>query len=115
MNDRHTYLAALVDGGGTVPVEIGAVQRLVARGHRVLVLAEDTMAAEVRAAGATFLPWTEAPNRPRDGPGTTRTAIGSARAPGSCSTGCSRPSSSARPRCTPPTPTGRSPSTGRTP
>jgi MGT family glycosyltransferase len=64
MNDRHTYLAALVDGGGTVPVEIGAVQRLVARGHRVLVLAEDTMEPEVRAAGATFLPWTDAPNRP---------------------------------------------------
>jgi len=64
MNERHTYLLALVDGGGTVPVEIGAAHRLVARGHRVLVLAEDTMEAEVQAAGATFLPWTDAPNRP---------------------------------------------------
>ena len=63
-NARRTYLATLADGGGTVPPELGAVSRLNARGHRVVVLAEDTMAAEVRAAGGEFVPWSEAPNRP---------------------------------------------------
>jgi MGT family glycosyltransferase len=60
----RTYLATLADGGGTVAPEIGAVRRLTDRGHRVVVLAEDTMAAEVRAAGAEFVPWSQAPNRP---------------------------------------------------
>ena len=57
------YLFALVDGGGTVPPELGAVRRLVDRGHHVTVLGEDSMVADVRASGAQFRPWTEAPNR----------------------------------------------------
>ncbi|WP_069385693.1 glycosyltransferase [Cellulosimicrobium cellulans] len=59
----RSYLFALTDGGGTVPPEVGAARRLVERGHRVRVLAEDSMASEVRAAGATFVPWETAPNR----------------------------------------------------
>jgi MGT family glycosyltransferase len=58
------YLVALVDGGGTVPPELGAVRRLVERGHAVTVLAEDSMAAEVATTGATFRPWVRGPNRP---------------------------------------------------
>jgi len=68
MNDRTTptrsYLFALVDGGGTVPPELGVVRRLVERGHDVVVLAEDSMRDDVRVTGATFRPWTAAPNRP---------------------------------------------------
>ena len=60
----RTYLFALVDGGGTVPPELGTVRRLVERGHRVTVLAEDSMRADVVATGATYRPWSEAPNRP---------------------------------------------------
>ncbi len=60
----RTYLFALVDGGGTVPPELGAVRRLVERGHDVTVLAEDSMADDVTATGATLRPWTTAPNRP---------------------------------------------------
>jgi UDP:flavonoid glycosyltransferase YjiC (YdhE family) len=60
----HRYLVALVDGGGTVPPELGAVRRLVERGHTVTVLAEDSMAAEVATTGATFRPWLRGPNRP---------------------------------------------------
>jgi MGT family glycosyltransferase len=63
MNHR-TYLATLVDGGGTVPAELGAVRRLLQRGHTVIVVAEESMRAEVEAVGATYRPWTEAPNRP---------------------------------------------------
>ena len=59
-----TYLFALVDGGGTVPPELAAARRLVERGHVVTVLAEDSMEPDVRATGATFRPWVEAPNRP---------------------------------------------------
>ncbi|MEV1295113.1 glycosyltransferase [Pseudonocardia sp. NPDC049635] len=54
MND---YLFALTDGGGTVPPELGTVRRLLARGHRVRVLADDSMARGVAATGAEFLPW----------------------------------------------------------
>ncbi len=60
----NRYLVALVDGGGTVPVELGVVRRLVERGHDVVVLAEDSMAAEVEATGAAFRRWVTAPNRP---------------------------------------------------
>lgn len=64
----RSYLFALVDGGGTVPPELGTVRRLVERGHRVTVLAEDSMLHDVRATGATFRPWVEAPNRPDRSP-----------------------------------------------
>lgn len=66
------FLTALVDGGGTVPVELGVVRRLVERGHEVTVLGENTMQEEVAATGASFLPWRQAPNRasrlPEDDP-----------------------------------------------
>lgn len=54
---RH-FLFALTDGGGTVPPELGVVRRLVRRGHRVRVLAEESMAADVLAAGAELHLWT---------------------------------------------------------
>ena len=63
-----SYLFALVDGGGTVAPELGAVGRLVERGHRVEVLADDSMIDEVRATGAIFRPWVQAINRPGRGP-----------------------------------------------
>ena len=63
-NTPRSYLFALVDGGGTVPPELGTVQRLVERGHRVTVLAEDSMRDDVIASGGTYRPWMEAPNRP---------------------------------------------------
>ena len=63
MTPTRTYLFALVDGGGTVPPELGTVRRLVDRGHRVTVLAEESMRDEVAATGATYRPWAEAPNR----------------------------------------------------
>jgi len=61
---RRRYLFTLVDGGGTVPPELGTVRRLTERGHDVTVLAEDTMADEVLATGARFIRWSTAPNRP---------------------------------------------------
>jgi MGT family glycosyltransferase len=58
------YLLALVDGGGNVPPELSAARRLVERGHAVTVLAEDSVALDVLATGATLRRWVRAPNRP---------------------------------------------------
>lgn len=62
-NAMSTYLFALVDAGGSVPPELGCVRRLVERGHRVEVLAEDSMREEIVDVGARFRPW-RAINRP---------------------------------------------------
>jgi UDP:flavonoid glycosyltransferase YjiC (YdhE family) len=58
-------LVALWDGGGTVPVELGVVRRLVVRGHVVTVLADPPLEAAVTATGADFRAWQEAPHRRR--------------------------------------------------
>lgn len=58
------YLFTTWEGGGNVPPTLGAVRRLVARGHRVRVLAEDAMRGDIEAAGGSFVPWRRAPNRP---------------------------------------------------
>ncbi len=57
------FLVALWDGGGTVPVEIGVVRRLLSRGHSVTVLADPTLAADAADAGAEYRSWTRAPHR----------------------------------------------------
>jgi MGT family glycosyltransferase len=57
------YLAALIDGGGNITPELHAAQRLVARGHHVTVLADDSVAADVAATGAKCRRWAHAPNR----------------------------------------------------
>jgi MGT family glycosyltransferase len=62
MRSRH-YLFALVDAGGNVTPELHAVQRLIERHHAVTVLADDSVAPEVRATGAEFRRWARAPNR----------------------------------------------------
>lgn len=61
--DSRTYLLALWDGGGVVPPLMQVARRLVARGHRVVVLGDPTIADEASAAGATFRSWTSAPHR----------------------------------------------------
>jgi MGT family glycosyltransferase len=58
------YLFAVVDGGGNVPPELGAARRLLARGHAVTVIADDSVAPDVRATGADLRRWVHAPNRP---------------------------------------------------
>lgn len=58
------FLFATWEGGGNVPPTLGAVRRLVQRGHRVRVLADDVLRPEVTAVGGSFLSWRRAPNRP---------------------------------------------------
>src|SRR5829696_762376 len=56
------FLLCLIDGGGTVPPVLGLARVLVTRGHRVRVLADPTIEADVHAAGCAFSPWQEAPH-----------------------------------------------------
>jgi len=58
------FLFATWEGGGNIPPTLGAVRRLVERGHRVRVLADDVLRPDMTAAGASFVPWQRAPNRP---------------------------------------------------
>ncbi|AYF73284.1 glycosyltransferase [Nocardia yunnanensis] len=53
---NYSYLVALTGSGGTVPPELGVVRRLVRRGHRVTVLAEESLAGAVAATGARLRP-----------------------------------------------------------
>ncbi|GAA1752453.1 glycosyltransferase [Agromyces humatus] len=57
----RTYLFTLTDAGGTVPPELGVVRRLVERGHRVTVVADESIADQVRRSGAAHLPATPNP------------------------------------------------------
>lgn len=57
------YLFATWDGGGNVGPELVLARRLVARGHRVTVLASPMLQPQVVATGARFTPWQRAPHR----------------------------------------------------
>lgn len=65
-SNERTYLFALTDAGGTVPPELGVVRRVVERGHRVFVLADETMAAQVERTGAAVRTWTRPSEEFRD-------------------------------------------------
>lgn len=58
-----TYLFVLWEGGGNVPPILGLAKRMIARGHRVLVISDPCNEPEVRAAGCEFFPYTTAPHR----------------------------------------------------
>ncbi|WP_432493080.1 nucleotide disphospho-sugar-binding domain-containing protein [Kineococcus gypseus] len=59
-------LAALWDGGGTVPAELGVVRRLRERGHDVTVLADPPLEPGATRVGAAYRCWTRAPFRRTD-------------------------------------------------
>ena len=56
------FLLATIDGGGTLPPEMGLAAELVSRGHSVHVLADPTVRASAVAAGCGFTPWPTAPS-----------------------------------------------------
>jgi MGT family glycosyltransferase len=63
MTDSKRFLVTTWEGGGNMPPTLTAVRKLVASGHRVRALGERCNQAQIEAAGATFVPWSEAPNR----------------------------------------------------
>lgn len=50
-------------GGGTTPPLLSVARALLARGHRVRVLADEVLRPSVKGAGAAHIPWTRAPQR----------------------------------------------------
>lgn len=54
---KRSYLFTTWEGGGNVPPVLGLAQRLVARGHRVRILAEPCLEAAVLAIRAEFIPF----------------------------------------------------------
>ncbi|HKR87752.1 MAG TPA: glycosyltransferase [Phenylobacterium sp.] len=58
------------EGGGTLPPVLAVAEKMLARGHAVRILAEDCQRADCEAAGATFIGWARAPNRPDRSRGT---------------------------------------------
>jgi UDP:flavonoid glycosyltransferase YjiC (YdhE family) len=58
------YLFVTFFAGGNVPPQLGLAQRLVERGHRVTVLADDCLAPEAEQTGARFVGYQHAKNRP---------------------------------------------------
>ena len=65
---RKSYLIATWDGGGSVAPSLTLARKLSARGHRVRVMSDACNRAEAEAAGAEFIPWTNAPSRPDRNP-----------------------------------------------
>jgi MGT family glycosyltransferase len=65
--NAYEVLFTMWEGGGNVAPTLQVADRLMKQGHHVRWLADSSMADEVRRAGATFLPWTDAPNRPDRG------------------------------------------------
>ena len=62
MMPRH-YLFVMWEGFGSVPPELGVARRLIARGHRVTVLGDDSLREEAETVVAAFLGYEKAPNR----------------------------------------------------
>jgi MGT family glycosyltransferase len=57
------FLFVMWEGGGTVAPELCVAEDLIRRGHRVTVLADDTIETEARTIGAGFVGYEHAPNR----------------------------------------------------
>lgn len=62
--DTFDFLFATWEGGGHIPPTLAAARRLAARGHRVRIMSDDCNRPEIEAAGAQFVGYREAPNRP---------------------------------------------------
>jgi len=59
---KGRFLLATIDGGGTLPPEMGLAAELVRRGHSVHVLADPTVQDSAVTAGCGFTPWPTAPS-----------------------------------------------------
>jgi len=58
-----TFLFVLWEGGGNVPPILGLAKRMIARGHKAIVISDPCNEQEARAAGCDFFPYTTAPHR----------------------------------------------------
>jgi MGT family glycosyltransferase len=63
--EGHSFLFVTWNGGGNVPPTLSIARKLVARGHRVRVVAPPSLASVVRAEGCAFVAFARAPDRTR--------------------------------------------------
>lgn len=59
MTKSRSYLFVTWEGGGNVPPVLGLAKQLVKRGHRVRVLAEPCLQAQIEAIGASYIAFKE--------------------------------------------------------
>ena len=57
------FLICTWEGGGSVGPKVTLARKLLAAGHSVRVMSDECNRPEAEAVGATFVPWTRAPNR----------------------------------------------------
>jgi MGT family glycosyltransferase len=62
------YLFTVWEGGGETPPILSIIRALVAAGHDVTALGDDVLGADIEAAGAEWVPWATAPNKPSYSP-----------------------------------------------
>ncbi|MCO5177654.1 MAG: hypothetical protein M9890_11900 [Thermomicrobiales bacterium] len=79
------FLFVLWNGGGNVPPQLAIARRLVERGHDVRILAPQSLAQQIAAAGCVHVPYVHAPEHDSASPDTdilcdwqARTPIGAA-------------------------------------
>ena len=80
MTPNH-FLFVMLEGGGTVPPQLGLARQLIQRGHTIQVLGDPSIAEDAQAAGCTFTPYVRATsnrsntsNRARPGLGDSQSA-----------------------------------------
>lgn len=63
ISNRASFLLTIWEGGGNVPPVLETARKLKAAGHAVRILGDISSRADVERCGASFVPWTRAPNR----------------------------------------------------
>jgi UDP:flavonoid glycosyltransferase YjiC (YdhE family) len=63
-DQSRSFLLTTWEGGGSVAPALTVARKLVARGHQVRVMSDECNRRDAEAAGARFVAWTRAPNRP---------------------------------------------------
>jgi MGT family glycosyltransferase len=67
-NTMAKFLFTVWEGGGETPPILSIIRAVTEAGHEVTALADDVLGADVEAAGATWVPWATAPNKPSYSP-----------------------------------------------
>jgi MGT family glycosyltransferase len=62
------FLFTVWEGGGETPPILSIIRALVAEGHDVTALGDDVLGPDIEGAGAEWVPWATAPNKPSYSP-----------------------------------------------
>lgn len=67
--EPRSFIFTTWEGGGNVAPAINVARKLLQRGHRVRFMCDQSSREDAEAAGLTFRPWQQAPNRADRSPG----------------------------------------------